>query len=64
MQDLVGLVALVTGGTTGIGLAAGKRFAERGAKVVLAARDQEQGRGSCECNSLAQFVGIVVCCRP
>lgn len=43
MQDLVGLVALVTGGTTGIGLAVGKQFAERGAKVILAARDQERG---------------------
>lgn len=43
MQDLDGLVALMTGGTTGIGFAVGKRFSERGARVILAARDPQRG---------------------
>ena len=35
-------VVLVTGGSSGIGRAAGRLFAERGAKVVLAARREEK----------------------
>src|SRR5579871_4595253 len=38
-------VVLVTGGSSGIGRAAGLLFAERGAKVVLAARGVERGEG-------------------
>ena len=38
-------VVLVTGGSSGIGRAAGRLFAERGAKVVLAARGVERGEG-------------------
>src|SRR5207245_11182399 len=43
MQDLLGKVALISGGTTGIGLAAAKAFVTSGAKVVVAARNPERG---------------------
>jgi NAD(P)-dependent dehydrogenase (short-subunit alcohol dehydrogenase family) len=39
MQNIV----LITGGTTGIGLATAKAFLASGAKVVVSARDREQG---------------------
>ena len=38
-----GRVALVTGGTSGIGLAIGKALAGAGARVVLSGRSQERG---------------------
>ena len=41
--DLAGLVALVTGATRGIGRAIAVDLANRGAKVVCAARDLEKG---------------------
>jgi NAD(P)-dependent dehydrogenase (short-subunit alcohol dehydrogenase family) len=40
MSKLEGKVAVVTGGSTGIGLAAAKRFAEAGAHVFITARRQ------------------------
>jgi NAD(P)-dependent dehydrogenase (short-subunit alcohol dehydrogenase family) len=42
-QDLQGKVLLVTGATEGIGKAACDRFAERGATLVVTARNREKG---------------------
>lgn len=41
---LKGKVAFITGATSGIGEVMARRFAEEGAKVVLAARSEEKGR--------------------
>jgi NAD(P)-dependent dehydrogenase (short-subunit alcohol dehydrogenase family) len=43
-----GKVALVTGGNSGIGLAAALEFARCGARTVLAARRRQQGADSIE----------------
>jgi NAD(P)-dependent dehydrogenase (short-subunit alcohol dehydrogenase family) len=42
-MELEGKFAVVTGGTSGIGAAIGRRFAAEGADVVLAGRDRERG---------------------
>src|SRR5713101_5966218 len=42
-QDLAGKVFLVTGATEGIGKAACRTFAERGATLVVTARNREKG---------------------
>ncbi|WP_136468695.1 SDR family NAD(P)-dependent oxidoreductase [Flagellimonas onchidii] len=42
MNKLEGKVAIVTGATSGIGLATAKKYLEEGAKVVLTGRSQEK----------------------
>jgi NAD(P)-dependent dehydrogenase (short-subunit alcohol dehydrogenase family) len=46
-HDFTAKVALVTGGTSGIGLATTRAFARAGAHVVIAARGEAGGRDAC-----------------
>ena len=43
MYDIKDKVAIVTGGTSGIGLATARAFLEKGAKVVIAGRNAKRG---------------------
>lgn len=45
MQRLQDRVAVITGGASGIGLATARRFADEGARVVVADVDEETGEG-------------------
>ena len=62
MQDLIGKVAVISGGTSGIGLAAAKMFLTRGAIVVLLARDNLRGENALKLlnNANAYFLSVDV----
>jgi glucose 1-dehydrogenase len=57
---LQGRVAIVTGGGRGIGRAISKRFAQEGARVVVAQRDQESGEATCREIALAGGTALFV----
>ncbi|MFF2010297.1 oxidoreductase [Streptomyces sp. NPDC058195] len=44
IPDLTGRVCVVTGASSGLGLATARTLAHRGGRVILAVRDQEKGR--------------------
>jgi len=48
VPDLTGRLAVVTGGSDGIGLGLARRLSEAGAEVVLPVRDLEKGRAAAE----------------
>jgi NAD(P)-dependent dehydrogenase (short-subunit alcohol dehydrogenase family) len=56
MSTLTGKIAIVTGGTSGIGESIVERFVEEGAKVLVSARRQEEGRALEKRLASASFV--------
>ena len=52
--DFNGRIALVTGGSRGLGLLIARELGRRGAKVVIAARDEDElSRANAICSNVA-----------
>lgn len=58
MFDINGKTAVITGGTSGIGLATAKAFLDKGAKVVIAGRSEKRGAEALE--TLKQYGDKVI----
>jgi short-subunit dehydrogenase len=60
MRKLVGEVAIVTGASSGIGAATANELAQRGARVVLAARRAEELSGLAQALKVAGYEALAV----
>lgn len=61
MNDLTNKIALVTGATSGMGEASAVRFAQAGAKVIVAGRNRERGESVVE--RICQGGGTSIFCE-